>query len=149
MTTYVALNGTPVYNRAKYKPHDKHLVRIGKSTHNAAANAVASASVVKMLTIPANSVILGVWGQVAVDSAAADVELDIGLSSAGGAEYGAKVETNVAAGTVAAGECLDNVVFTASATTIGLESSNGLEWNTGAYTVIAAWIELDSITAVN
>ena len=149
MTTYVALNGTPTYNRAKYKPHDKTLVRIGKATHNAAANAVASASVVNMLTIPANSVIIGVWGQVAVDSAAADVELDIGLSNAGGEEYGAKVETNAAAGTVAAAECLDNAAFVASATTIGLQASNSLEWNTGSYTVIAAWIELDAITALN
>jgi len=148
MTTYVALNGTPVYNRAKYKPHDKTIVRVAKATHNAAANAVASASVVNMITIPANSVILGVWGQVAVDSAAPNVELDIGLSNAGGQEYGAKVETNVAAGTVT-GECLDNATFTASETIIGLEASNSLAWNTGAYTVIAAWIELDSITALN
>jgi len=149
MTTYVAKSGTTKYNRAKYKPHDKTLVRVVKATHNAAAQLVASASVVNMVTIPANSVILGIWGQSVVDSAAADVELDIGLSNAGGEEYGAKVETNAAAGTVSAGECLDNVVFTASATTVGLQPSNSLEWNTGEYAVVVAYIELDSITSAN
>ena len=145
--TYVAVNGTAAYNRAKYKPHDKTLIRIGQNTHNAAANAVAAASLVNMVTIPANSVLIGAWCEIVVDSAAANVEVDLGL--AGGAEFDDGFESNQAAGTVTTPESDQNVTFVKAANQVTLVPNNALEWNTGTLKVTACWIELDALGAAN
>lgn len=145
MTAYVTVTGTATYNRAKYKPHDKHLVRIAKNTHNAAATTIPDGQYVNMITIPANSLVLGVWGMIAADSNLADAELDIGLGD--GSQYGAKVETDGTAGTVASAECLDNVTWCKAANRVTIGASNSADVNAGSYTVVAAWIELDSLAA--
>ena len=143
--TYVTVNGTAAYNRAKYKPHDKTLLRIARNTHNAAANVVAAASIVNMVTIPANSVLVGAWAEILVDSAAADVEMDLGL--AGGTEFDASFESNQAAGTITSPEADDNCTFVRAANQVTLVPTNSLEWNTGTIQVTACWIELDSLGA--
>lgn len=141
--TYVTVTGTAAYNRAKYKPHDKTLLRIARVTHNAAATAVASAAIVNMITIPANSVLLGAWAEITVDSAAADVEMDLGL--AGGTEFDASFESNQTAGTITSPEGDDNCTFVRAANQVTLVPTNSLEWNTGSIQVTACWIELDNL----
>lgn len=141
---YVTCNGTVTYNRAKYKPHDKHIVRIAKVTHNAAALKVPANSIVNMIDIPANSIVLGAWGMISTDSNLANAEVNLGY--AGGSEYGVDVETDGTAGTVSAAECTDNVHWVKAANQITM-TPNDAELNAGAYMVMAAWIELDSLTA--
>ena len=140
--TYVTCNGTAAYNRAKYKPHDKTLVRVGRNTHNSAANNVADSSIVNMISIPANSILLCVATEILVDSAVANDEFDVGL--AGGVEFGSELESNAAAGTIAVPECLDNPTFVKAANTITM-TSNGETMDAGTVQVTACWIELDSL----
>lgn len=142
--TYVTCNGTAAYNRAKYKPHDKNLLRIGRNTHNSAANNVATASVVNMITIPANSILICVATEILVDSNVANDEFDVGLG--GGVEFGSELESNAAAGTIAVPESLDNVRYVKAANVITL-TSNGETMDAGTVQVTACWIELDSLGA--
>jgi hypothetical protein len=142
MTTYATVTGTASYNRAKYKPHDKRAVRIVRNSHNANATSAANAVQINMFTIPADSILLGVWTEVTVASGNNDVLIDVGI--AGGAEYADDVNSNQANGTVNANECLDNVRYCNAATIITCAPDNGNAWAAGTLTITAAYIELDS-----
>jgi hypothetical protein len=143
--TYATVTGTAAYNRAKYKPHDKHLVRIARNSHNAEATNLANGVIVNMIEIPANSLLLGCWVTITVDSEEADSEFDVGL--AGGAEFADGIEGNQTAGTLASAESLDNVRKVVAANQITLMPNNGNAMNAGTVQVEAAWIELDSLGA--
>lgn len=140
--TYATVTGTASYNRAKYKPHDKRAVRIVRNSHNANATSVANAVQVNMFTIPADSILLGVWTEVTVASGNNDVLIDVGVT--GGAEYADDVNSNQANGTVNANECLDNVTYCNTAKIITCAPDNGNAWAAGTLTITAAYIELDS-----
>jgi len=145
--TYVTANGTASYNRAKYKPHDKTILRIARNSHNAAANVVANGSIVNMVTIPADSVLVGAWCEIVVDSAAANVEINLGL--VGGAEFDDNFESNQAAGVVTSPESDQNPSYIGENNQVTLMPNNALEWNTGTLMVTACWIELDNLGATN
>ena len=142
--TYVVANGTAAYNRAKYKPHDKTIIRIARNTHNAAANNVATGSIINMITIPAECVLLGVATEIVVDSDVAGDQFDVGF--VGGVEFGADLESNQVAGVVAIPENLVNPWFVKAANVVTL-TSNGETMDAGTIQLTATWVELDSFGA--
>ena len=100
-----------------------------------------------MVTIPADSVLVGAWCEIVVDSAAADVEMDLGL--AGGAEFDDGFESNQAAAVVTSPESDFNPSYMGATNQVSLMPNNALEWNTGTLMVTACWIELDNLGATN
>lgn len=139
--TYATVTGTAAYTRSKFAPHDKTYIRVVQNTHNAAATSVADNAVVNMYTIPAGSIILGCWSHVVVDSATTADDIDVGL--AGGVEYGANIETNAAAGTIMAEECVSNPHYCVAANQITI-TGNGTTWDAGSVKVTTAYIEPDT-----
>lgn len=142
MTTYATVTGTAKYNRAKFKPHDKRAVRVVRNSHNANATSAANAVQINMFTIPADSIVLGVWTEVTVASGNNNILVDVGM--AGGAEFADDVNSNQANGTVNADESLLNVYYMNSATPITIAADNGNALAAGTITVTAAYIETDS-----
>ena len=140
--TYATVTGTASYNRAKYKPHDKRSVRIVRNSHNANATSAANAVQINMFTVPADSIVLGVWTEVTVAGGNNDVLIDVGI--AGGAEFADDVNANQANGTVNADETLLNTYYMNSATPITIAADNGNAFAAGTITVTAAYIETDS-----
>lgn len=140
--TYATVTGTASYNRAKYKPHDKRAVRIVRNSHNANATTAANAVQINMFTIPADSIVLGVWTEVTVASGNNDILIDVGI--AGGAEFADDVNSNQANGTVNADETLLNTYYMNSATPITIAADNGNALAAGTITVTASYIETDS-----
>jgi len=142
--TYVVTNGTAAYNRAKYIPHDKTIIRIARNTHNAAANNVATGSIVNMITIPAESILLNVATEIVVDSAVSGDQFDVGF--VGGVQFGSDLESNQVAGVVAIPENLVNPWFVKAANVVTL-TSNGQTMDAGTIQLTATWVELDSFGA--
>lgn len=139
--TYATVTGTASYTRSKFAPHDKTYIRVVQNTHNAAATSVADNVVVNMYTIPIGAIILGCWSHVVVDSLTTADDIDVGL--AGGVEYGANIETNAAAGTIMAEECVSNPHYCVAANQITI-TGNATSWTTGAVKVTTAYIEPDA-----
>ncbi len=86
MVTYApSATSTTTYNRSKYKPHDKTIMRVAKSAFNAAAaNIPATAQTVNCMTVPKNSIILACNIDVTT-AEGANTGIHIGLT--GGAEF--------------------------------------------------------------
>ena len=140
--TYATVTGTASYNRAKFKPHDKRAVRIVRNSHNANATTAANAVQINMFTIPADSIVLGVWTEVTVASGNSHILVDVGI--AGSAIFADDVNSNQANGTVNADESLLNTYYMNSATPITIAADNGNALAAGTITVTAAYIETDS-----
>jgi hypothetical protein len=60
MTTYITKTGTTTYNKAKFKMNDRQKLRIAACQHNATTTAIPADNVVNIITIPADSIVLGV-----------------------------------------------------------------------------------------
>lgn len=143
MVTYApTATTTTTYNRAKYKPHDKTIVRVAKSTFNAAAASIpATAQTVNCMTIPASSIILAVNIDVTT-AEGADTGANIGLT--GGAEFASDANMAVATQSVMLG--VPYLLTSAKKVTI---TANAAALNNCIVDVYATYIEMDSLSAAN
>lgn len=141
MVTYAPnASTTTTYNRAKYKPHDKTLVRVAKSTFNAAANSIpADAQSVNCMTIPAGSVILAVNVDVTT-AEGANTPFDIGFTD--GEQFLSNGNSAVATQTVCLG--VPYLVQTAAPICI---TSDGAALNNCVMDLYAVYVEFDSLAA--
>ena len=143
MVTYApSATTTTTFNRAKFKPHDKNILRVAKSTFNAAANSIpATAQTVNCMTIPANSIILAVNIDVTT-AEGADTGADIGLT--GGAEFQSDANAAVATQSVMLG--VPYLLTSGKKVTI---TANAAALNNAIIDVYATYVELDSLTVAS
>ena len=143
MVTYApSASTTTTYNRAKYKPHDKTIMRVAKSAFNAAAaNIPADAQTVNCATIPANSIILAVNIDVTT-AEGADTGADIGLT--GGAEFASDANMAVATQSVVLG--VPYLLTSAKKVTL---SSCAAALNNCIVDIYTTYVELDSLSVAN
>jgi hypothetical protein len=143
MVTYAPnATTTTTYNRAKYKPHDKTIMRVAKSALNTAANSIpATAQSVNCMTIPKNSIILAVNIDVTT-AEGADTGGDIGLT--GGAEFASDANIAVATQSVMLG--IPYLLTSAKKITL---TANGAALNNAIVDVYATYVELDSLSVAS
>jgi hypothetical protein len=143
MVTYAPnATTTTTYNRAKYKPHDKTIMRVAKSALNTAANSIpATAQSVNCMTIPKNSIILAVNIDVTT-AEGADTGGDIGLT--GGAEFASDANIAVATQSVMLG--VPYLLTSAKKITL---TANGAALNNAIVDVYATYVELDSLSVAS
>jgi hypothetical protein len=143
MVTYAPnATTTTTYNRAKYKPHDKTIMRVAKSALNTAANSIpATTQSVNCMTIPKNSIILAVNIDVTT-AEGADTGGDIGLT--GGAEFASDANIAVATQSVMLG--IPYLLTSAKKITL---TANGAALNNAIVDVYATYVELDSLSVAS
>jgi len=141
MVTYAPnATTTTTYNRSKYKPHDKTLMRVAKSTFNAAAaNIPADGQSVNCMTIPAGSVILAVNVDVTT-AEGANTPFDIGFTD--GEHFLSNGNSGAATQTV----CLGVPYLCQSAKKICI-TSDGAALNNCVMDLYAVYVEFDSLSA--
>jgi hypothetical protein len=143
MVTYAPnATTTTTYNRAKFKPHDKTLVRVAKSTFNAAANSIPTdAQSVNAMTIPAGSVILAVNVDVTT-AEGANTPFDIGFTD------GEQFLSNGNSGAATQSVCLGVPYLVQSAKKLCI-TSDGAALNNCVMDLYAVYVEFDTLTATN
>ena len=148
MTTYIDKTGTTSYNKAKFKPHDRQRVRVAACQHNAAATAIPASNVVNMITIPANSIILGATIDVSTVQANTDVKIGVTADD----DYFSAVTALDATGTTitptTVGTGGGQPFHTNAATNVTITAiTNAI--NAAIVTIRVPYIELDAQVSVN
>lgn len=148
MTDYITKTGTTTYNKSKFKPHDRQRLRVAQCTHNSAATAIPASNVVNVITIPANSIVLGATVDVSTNQANTDVKLGMTASD----DYWSAVIALDANGTTieptTVGTGGGQLYHTNAATNVTVTAiTNAI--NAAIITVRVPYIELDAQVAAN
>ena len=148
MTTYVTNPDTTYLNKAKFRPHDRQRLRVAACEFNSANAVIAASSVMNMITIPANSIVLG--ATVDVKKAQADTDIKLGMTANddywSASIYTATNGTTIEATTVGTGG--GQLYHTNAATNVTITAITN-EVNTAIVVVRAVYMELDAQTAAN
>lgn len=146
MVDYITRTGTPSYNKSKFKPHDRQKVRVVKVTHNAAATAIPASNVVNMVTVPADSLIIG--ADIFVNTLQANTSVKLGVT-ADDDFFQAAVPTTAAG--VPVGRTIgtgSGCLYTNAATNVTITAiTNAI--NAAVVTAYVSYIEMDAQVATN
>lgn len=148
MTDYITKTGSTTFNKSKFKPHDRQRLRVAACQHNAAATAVPASNVVNVITIPANSIVLGATVDVVTGQANTDVKLGMTASDD---YWSAAIDTATAGTTIeptTVGTGGGQLFHTNAATNVTITAiTNAI--NSAVLVVRCVYVELDAQVAVN
>jgi hypothetical protein len=148
MTDYIAKTGSTTYNKSKFRPHDRQRVRVAQCTHNAATTAIPASNVVNVITIPANSIVLGATVDVVTGQANTDIKLGMTASDD---YWSASIDTATAGTTIepaTVGTGGGQLFHTNAATNVTITAITNAV-NSAVVIVRAVYVELDAQVAVN
>ncbi len=134
-------SSTQTHNRAKYKPHDKSILRVTKGHLDCTGTGnIGADQAVNVVTIPAGSVVLAVGINVTTDDTN-DTPFDVGFG-----EAGEQFVSNANVGNTGTHTVLGVPYLIQTATNITL-TPDSAAINNGIIDIYATYIEFDSLTA--
>lgn len=147
MVDYIDKTGTTQLNKAKFKPHDRQKLRVASCVHNATTTAIPASNVVNVITIPADSIILG--ATVDVSDLQADTDIKLGMTADD--DFFAAVIALDALGTTITPTTVGTggiPFYTNAATNVTITAvTNAI--NAATVTVRCVYVEMDAQVAVN